>query len=66
MGVKYVISDPPGPTWWARHKGAICVLVGLVGGFYLAGGCGTDASPAGPHPTPSHTPSVTATNTAPL
>lgn len=60
MGVKYVLSEPEPPTWWARNKAAVYAVVGLAVGFYLAGGGGQDAGPA---PQPGPTPSASATPT---
>ncbi|MFD5428510.1 hypothetical protein [Streptomyces sp. NPDC127084] len=58
MGVKYVLSEPTPPGWWARNKVLVCSVASLFAGLYLAGGCDNQASPA-PHPTP--TPAVTST-----
>ncbi|WP_331717681.1 hypothetical protein OG264_39640 (plasmid) [Streptomyces xanthophaeus] len=62
MGVRYVVSEPDPPTWWAKNKAAVYAVLGLAVGFYLAGGGGGDAQPApGPvtGPTASTTPTAT-------
>lgn len=58
MGVKYVLSEPSPPGWWARNKAVLYAVVGLVAGFWIAGGCDQDASPNGPSPSPSPSSSV--------
>jgi hypothetical protein len=58
MGVKYVLSEPTPPGWWAKNKPVVYAIAGLAAGIYLAGGCDTDAAPA---PSPSPRPSITTT-----
>lgn len=55
MGVKYVLSEPQKPGWWARNKAIVYLSVGLATGVWIAGGC-DNASPHGPS-APSHSPS---------
>ncbi|MFD7262981.1 hypothetical protein [Streptomyces sp. NPDC059874] len=62
MGVRYVVSEPDPPTWWAKNKAAVYAVLGLAAGFYLAGGGGGDAQPA-PGPAPGPTVSTTPTAT---
>ncbi|MEV5204902.1 hypothetical protein [Streptomyces sp. NPDC053720] len=64
MGVKYVLSDPAPPTWWAKNKVFVCSVVSLLAGFYLANGCDESATPA-PVPTRTHTTSPAPTATEP-
>ncbi|THA28251.1 hypothetical protein E4198_00100 [Streptomyces sp. RKND-216] len=54
MGVKYVISEPPGPTWWARNKVVITAVAALAAGIWI-GGQGDAATSDGPRPQPSPT-----------
>lgn len=60
MGVKYVLSEPTPPGWWAKHKAMVAAGAGLALGLYLAGGCDQKATP---NPQPSPTPTVTSTRT---
>jgi hypothetical protein len=56
VGVKYVLSEPTPPGWWAKNKALVYAVAGLVAGFWIAGGCDRDASPherPGPSPSPS-------------
>ncbi|MYW68545.1 hypothetical protein GTY65_31370 [Streptomyces sp. SID8379] len=57
MGVKYVLSEPLPPSWWAKNKAAVAAVAGLAIGFYLAGGCDAGSGSTPHHPSPS--PSIT-------
>lgn len=60
MGVKYVLSEPTPPGWWAKNKAIVCAVAGLAAGLYLAGGCDQEAAPA-----PSQTPITTTSSGSP-
>ncbi|TJZ41199.1 hypothetical protein FCH28_37570 [Streptomyces piniterrae] len=60
MGVKYVLSEPTPPGWWAKNKALVCSVASLLAGLYLGGGCDQKASPA-----PSQTPTPSAPPTHP-
>ncbi|MCM2424274.1 hypothetical protein [Streptomyces sp. RKAG293] len=71
MGVKYLLTTPEPPTWWARYKTVVWGVVGLLIGLQLSGTHGSTPAPSptpgattrspSPHrPTPSLTPRKTA------
>nr|WP_011265218.1 hypothetical protein [Streptomyces sp. F11]AAX51323.1 unknown [Streptomyces sp. F11] len=55
MGVKYVLTEPAPPGWWAKNKVIVCSVACLLIGFYIGGGNDGQAEPANT-PTPSITP----------
>ena len=61
MGVKYVLSEPTPPTWWAKNKVIVCSVACLLVGIYI--GTGNDGQ-AGPATTPTPAPSITSTRSA--
>ncbi|MET9366082.1 hypothetical protein ABZX93_35000 [Streptomyces sp. NPDC006632] len=61
MGVKYVLSEPLPPSWWAKNKAVVAAVAGVALGLYFAGGCDDTATSCPNHPSPS--PSVTQSRT---
>ncbi|MEV5440805.1 hypothetical protein AB0K80_33100 [Streptomyces sp. NPDC052682] len=61
MGVKYVLSEPTPPGWWAKNKVIVCSVASLLAGLYLAGGCDHQATPS---PAPAPSPTATATRSS--
>ena len=63
MGVKYVLSEPTPPTWWAKNKVIVCSVACLLVGLYIGNGNDGQAAPATtPTPVPSITPTRSAKN----
>ena len=57
MGVKYVLTEPAPPGWWAKNKVIVCSVACLLIGLYIGGGNDGQEQPANtPTPTPSITP----------
>jgi hypothetical protein len=53
LSVRYVISEPTPPTWWAKNKATVCCIAGLLAGLWLGGGLTGPQAAACPGSRPS-------------
>lgn len=51
--VEYVLTRPPDPGWWRRHRHQVYGTTGLLLGLWLCHSCASSAQDQpGHHPTP--------------
>jgi hypothetical protein len=49
-----VLTEPAPPSWWKAHRHQVCLILGLLVGYYL-GIHTSDAAPRPAGPRPAHT-----------